>query len=147
VRLLSGNDGIARGEVPAPETGLWRVSDGTRTALAAAGRVNPREITDLRATDAILAPLVRSTRGGIAWLAGEDPAADAAAEDGDPRLDMPDLRRVGADAAPSGSGWLGVKRNGAYTVTGVRQVSLLPSLAVLALTLVLLGAAWWREGR
>ena len=142
VHLEGGSDGIARGEVPAPEPGLWRVSDGTRTALAAAGRVNPREFADLRATDAVLAPLVRATKGGMSWLAGAGTPHDHLAD-----VHVPELRRVAADAVPSGSGWLGVKRNGAYTVTGVRQVSLLPGLAVLALTLVLLGAAWWREGR
>ncbi len=147
VRLDAGSDGIARAEVATPEAGLWRVSDGTRTALAAAGRVNPREFADLRATDAILAPLVRATKGGISWL-GTAAAGDAGNPAGRVRdLDMPDIRRVAADAVPSGSGWLGVKRNGAYTVTGVRQVSLLPGLAVLALALALLGAAWWREGR
>ncbi len=136
VRLVAGSDGIARGEMTAAESGLWRVSDGTRTTLAAAGRVNPREFVDLRATDAPLAPLVRATGGGTAWLAGEGAG-----------VHLPDIRRVGADAAQAGSGWLGVKRNRAYTVTGVRQVSLLPDLAVLALALGLLGAAWWREGR
>ncbi|MFO1152434.1 MAG: hypothetical protein U1E42_02045 [Rhodospirillales bacterium] len=136
VHLVAGSDGIARGDVPTPESGLWRVTDGTHTALAAAGRVNPREFADLRATDTLLSPLVRSTGGGLAWLT--DNGTD---------LQMPDIRRVSAGAAASGDGWLGVKRNEAYTVTGVHQVSLLPGLAVLALAFALLAAAWWREGR
>ena len=146
VRLDAGSDGIARGEVPSPESGLWRVSDGTRTALAAAGRVSPREFADLRATETILSPLVRATRGGTVWLAGGGPS-DTAAGGRRQELRMPEIRRIGATAAPAGTGWLGVKRNGAYTVTDIRQVSLLPGPAVLALALVLLGAAWWREGR
>lgn len=139
VRLDGGPDGIARSEVPTPEAGLWRVNDGTRTALAASGQLNPREFADVRATDTILAPLAHGTGGGIAWL----PAGDR----GTAEIRLPDIRRVGVDAAASGDGWLGIRRNGAYTVTGVHQVSLLPGLAVLALVLALLGTAWWREGR
>ena len=66
--LEGGHDGLARGEVQAKEAGLWRISDGVRTALAAAGRMNPPEFADLRATPDRLSPFVESTGGGTARL-------------------------------------------------------------------------------
>lgn len=129
--LNDGADGIARAELPVHEQGLWRVEDGERTTLAAAGRINPPELRDLRASAERLAPLAAATRGGIVWLA-----------DG-----TPSIRRIGKDDQGAGTGWLGLVRNHAYTVTGVRQVTLLPGLLVLALALFALGGAWWKEGR
>ena len=83
--LEDGHDGLARGEVKAEEAGLWRISDGVRTAFAAAGRIDPPELTDFRATPERLSPLIELTGGGTAWI-----------EDG-----IPEFRRTpaGRDAA------------------------------------------------
>ena len=129
--LVDGDDGLARGELPINEQGLWRVTDGERTALAAAGRINPPEQRDLRTSAESLAPLVAATRGGIAWLASA----------------TPDVRRIEKGGQAAGSDWIGLVRNRAYAVTGVRQVSLLPGPLVLALSLFAFAGAWWREGR
>jgi hypothetical protein len=131
VGLETGGDGIARAVVAATETGLYRVGDGTRTSLAAAGALNPLELSDLRATADILAPVAEATRGGLAWLAEG----------------MPDVRRAKAGRQTAGRGWIGLRRNEAYVVTGVVQVSLLPGFLVLGLVLGALMLAWYREGR
>jgi hypothetical protein len=131
LRLEPDTTGIAQGELPALEAGLWRVEDGRSTALAASGRVNPRETADMRATADRLDGLVKASGGGIAWLA-----------DG-----MPVVRRVGEGRASAGSDWLGVVRQQAYVATGSREVDVLPALAWLALILAALGMGWWREGR
>ena len=47
----------------------------------------------------------------------------------------------------AGSGWLGLKQNGDYTVTGVRNTPLLPAWAALLLTLGLVMLAWRRESK
>ena len=83
--LEGGYDGLARGEVQAKEAGLWRISDGVRTALAAAGRMNPPGVCGSRATPDRLSPFVESTGGGTAWL-----------EDG-----VPQLRRTQQAGTPS----------------------------------------------
>jgi hypothetical protein len=131
LRLEAGNDGLARGEVRTEEAGVWRVSDGIHTAFASAGRINPPELADMRATPDRLAPLTKATGGGTVWLT-----------DG-----IPEFRRTlpGRDAA--GRGWLGIQRNGSYSVTGLAEVPLLPALLLLAVTLGSLAGAWWREGR
>jgi hypothetical protein len=129
--LEAGHDGLARGEVQAKEAGLWRISDGVRTALAASGRMNPPEFADLRATPDRLAAFVESTGGGTAWL-----------EDG-----VPSFRRTQAGRNAVGRGWLGMQRNNAYTVSGLVEVSLLPAVLFLVAVLGGLAGAWWREGR
>ena len=132
LRLDDSADGIGRGEMPAPQTGLWRVSDGVHTAFAAAGRLDPPELADLRATPDRLAPLIAATGGGSTWLINAG---------------VPALHRVAPGQSAAGDGWLGVQRNQAYAVTGLAEVPLLPALLLLAAGLGGLSAAWWREGR
>ena len=129
--LEGGDDGLARGEVKAEEAGLWHISDGVRTALAAAGRISPPEYADLRATPDRLSPLIEATGGGIAWL-----------EDG-----LPEFRRTSPGRKAAGRDWLGLQRNNAYTVSGLLEVPLLPAIIFLAAALGGLAGAWWREGR
>ena len=131
VRLDPGADGVARAEVAARQAGLWRVEDGTHTALAAVGRLNPPELTDLRATPDRLASLVAATGGGISWI----------------RDGLPELRRTTPGRAAAGHGWLGVRRNQAYAVTGLAEIPLVPALILLAVALGGFAGAWWREGR
>ncbi len=129
--LEPGPDGLARAETAADQPGLWRVDDGSRTALAASGPLNVAELADLRATTETLAPVAAATGGSVSWLS-----------DG-----VPDLRRVreGRDAA--GDGWIGLVRRDSAVVTGVERAPLLPPLAFLALALGFMAMAWWREGR
>jgi hypothetical protein len=129
--LEDGADGIARGELDAARAGLWRVTDGTHTALAASGRLDPPELSDLRASPDRLAPLAERTGGAVVWLT-----------DG-----IPEFRRVAPGRDAFGRGWLGLQRNQATTVTGLAEVPLLPALLLLAATLGALAGAWWREGR
>jgi len=129
--LAEDKYGLARLELPADAVGLYRVSDGRREALAAAGTINPIEFSDLRSTGAVLGPLAERTGGGLYWIA-----------DG-----LPDMRMVRADRNRSGKDWIGMVENRAYVVTGVAQTSLLPPVALILLLLSLVMAAWWREGR
>ncbi|HXO01662.1 MAG TPA: hypothetical protein VN900_06360, partial [Stellaceae bacterium] len=109
----------------------YRVSDGTRTALAAAGPLNPVEFADVRATPDKLAPLVAASGGGAYWIA-----------DG-----VPEIRRVASGRATAGHGWLGLRENEDYTVAGFSETPLLPGIAALLLAIGALIAAWRREGR
>ena len=60
---------------------------------------------------------------------------------------IPDIRRVRPDSGAHGRGWIGLRVNGDYTVTGVREIPLLPPLALLILICGTLVAAWRREAR
>ncbi|MEI9990899.1 MAG: hypothetical protein WDM86_12740 [Rhizomicrobium sp.] len=123
--------GVWRASAKADELGLYRLTDGTLTAVAAAGPLNPKEVADMRATQTILSPIADASGGSVHWLA-----------DG-----VPDVRRVGASGNASGANWIGLRANGAYRVTSVEQQPLLPSWLALLLLLGTLLIAWRIEGR
>ncbi len=132
VALEPGRGGRAGATIPAEEGGLYRISDGRRTALAAAGPLNPREFEDLRASPAALAPLIEASGGTVVRLATEK---------------LPSLRKISPRRDRHGRGWIGFTTNRAYVVTGVAQTPLLPAVALLFLTLGAALIAWYREGR
>lgn len=125
-------DGRATAAVQVDRPGLWRVEDGEHTAIAAAGTLSPLEDAELTATTDLLAPAAAATGGSARFLA----------EGG-----VPDFRRVAESRPAAGRDWAGLVSRGDSVVTGVREVSLLPALALLALVAGGLLAAWRREGR
>ena len=113
-------------------SGLYRVTDGTLTAIAAVGTLNPKENEDLRTTEAILGPIAKATGGTVVWLAERA---------------VPEVRRVTGDREAAGRNWIGLRDNETFFVTGVRETPLIPALLALALLLGALMGAWYREGR
>ncbi len=130
--LAPQSGGRSTGSLPITESGLYRVTDGTRTALAAAGALNPIELADVRATDEKVAADVTATGGGTYWIG---------------QGSIPDIRRVGPDRTAAGRSWMGMRQNGDYVVTGVSETPLLPGLLALILVLGAFLLAWRREGR
>ncbi len=60
---------------------------------------------------------------------------------------VPEVRRVAPGRLTAGHGWLGLRENGDYVVTGVSEVPLLPGFLTLLLAVGLFIAAWRQEGR
>ena len=131
ITLIPAPDGSAKATIETKETGLYRIEDGHRRAMAAVGRLNPPELADLRASVDKLAPLIKTSGGGTAWISEG----------------LPDFRRTRPERSGSGSSWFGLQRNGAYVVTGVRQTPLLPALMFLLLVTGAVMFSWWREGK
>jgi hypothetical protein len=129
--LAPQSGGRSSGSLPITEMGLYHVTDGTRTALAAAGPLNPVEFADVRTTPDKLAPVVTATGGGIYWAGSGK---------------IPEIRRVSPDRTAAGQNWMGLRANGDYTVTGFSEMPLLPGIAALLLIVGGLLAAWRREG-
>ena len=129
--LTPESGGQSSGSLPITEMGLYRVTDGTRTALAAAGPLNPVEFADVRTTPDKLAPIVTATGGGIFWAGSGS---------------IPEIRRVAPERTAAGRNWMGLRANGDYTVTGFSELPLLPGIAALLLIIGGLLAAWRREG-
>ena len=129
--------------IPIERTGLYTVREGDRVALAAAGALNPLELSALSATTERLAPLVSATGGSTIRLVGDgmvgDPAALQAA--------LPAIRRVDPDRAAGGGDWFGLRENRDYVVTGIATQSLMPGWLLLLLALGLLAVSWRRESR
>ncbi len=135
IELAPSEPGIFTGSVAAPELGLYRMSDGTMTAVAAAGVLNALEFRDVRVSDQPTAALVEASGGGVHWLVKSEG-----------RIDVPVLRRTRPGRQAAGRGWAGLVRNDQYAVRAVREVPMIPAaLALLLIGGALLGA-WWREG-
>ena len=132
VRLEDQRDGRATAVLTIDQSGLYRVSDGQRGAVAAAGSLNPVEMAELPATAERLGPVAEANGGGVRWLATDG---------------VPDFRRVGPDRTAAGRGWFGLRANDEYLVTAVRDLPLLPGPLLLLLAFGGLMMAWWREGR
>ncbi len=129
--LTNTEPGIWRASAKAGELGLYRVTDGILSTVTAAGPLNPKEVADMRATDAVLKPDAEATGGSVHWLA-----------DG-----LPDIRRVDPGDDASGADWIGLRANGAYRVTALEQQKLMPQWLALVLIVGTLLLAWRLEGR
>ena len=131
VPLNETSPGRFQGTLPIEEAGLHRMSDGTLDAVAAAGSANAREMSSLVATASVLQPVAAATGGSVQWL-----------EDG-----MPQLVKVQPGRQMAGSGWVGLKANGAHRVLAVSDIPLFSTLLALGALLLGFCAMWYREGR
>src|ERR1700761_8615355 len=59
IDMTKAEPGLWRARVKADELGLYRLTDGKLSAVAAAGPLNPKEVADMRATDQILKPVAQ----------------------------------------------------------------------------------------
>jgi hypothetical protein len=136
VTLSEAEPGLWRGTVTTDRLGLWRVTDGTLTALANVGPANPREYQD-----------VVSTTETLSALAGETGGSSRRIADAQGTLTIPRLAAVSGDGPFAGQGWIGVKEASVSVVRGVSVLPLFAGLIGLALLIGALGATWAREGR
>ena len=111
--------------------GLYRVTEGDRTAVAVLGPAAPKEFEETIATGAVLAPVIDPTNGGVWKLS-----------DGDV-----DLRTVREGRPAAGRGWLGITPRGAYQTASVTSRPLLPAWAYLLVAAGFMVGAWVWEGR
>src|SRR5438067_4110163 len=85
--LTPESGGRSSGRLAISEMGLYRVTDGTRSALAAAGPLNPIEFADVRSTPEKLGPIAAASGGGVFWGSAGT---------------IPEIRRVSPDRAAAG---------------------------------------------
>jgi hypothetical protein len=120
--------------INADEQGLWRLSDGSLSAVAAVGPPAPKEFENPISSPEPLAALVAAT-GGRALRVGSN------AEN------LPSLRRVREGRVSAGRGWIGLARREAYAIRDVSLTPLAPGWLMLLLAAMLSLAAWRVEGR
>lgn len=133
VPLAQTAPGLYRAEAPADEQGLYEARAGELRAFAAVGPLNPREAAAIAADPTILRPYAQASGGGVV-LTGEDGRR------------LPEIRRVDRGANAHGNGWIGIARNGAYTVRSARATPLGPGWLWALIGTALLMWGWRREG-
>lgn len=129
--LSESSPGVFEGVFEGPEIGLYRLTNGDKTAVIGLGPAAPREFEQTIATGDLMAPILAKMRGGTVRI-----------EDGLPRL-----RNVRLGRPAAGRGWIGLTPRDAFETRDVRQTNLLPGWLVLLLSAGLITAAWLREGR
>ena len=130
IRPEEGSPGEYRASLPIDAAGLYRISDGDRVTMAAAGALNSLELADMRASADLIAPALADVGGVARWL----------------NEGLPQIRSVRPGRRAAGQGWIGLIANGDYVVTGISQIPLMPALLLLFLALGATAAAWRREG-
>ena len=144
VTLEQDRPGIWKTTLDVKLPGLYKAeteaTSGQLTAVAHAGVEDPREMSEVVATEQKLKPLIEQTGGGVFWTrtdrtsAGEDVSV--------PRVSLMSGARVLA-----GSGWMGLRDREAFVTKGVKLTPMFTGLFALAALLALMAMAWWREGR
>lgn len=130
--LAPTSDGWLEHRVKAQSLGIYGFEDENRERrYAIIGDINPPELFSVKTTPDRLAPVMAASGGGAVWL--DD-------------VPEPRVRLLTNTRTYAGNNWVGLRQNSGYTVTGVRDIALMPEWASLVLLLCLLVFAWWREG-
>jgi len=132
--ILEKNDGgQLEKEIKPDQLGIYAFEDpeGQRR-FAVIGDLNPPELRGVKTTPDLLAPLTQGSKGSIQWLA-DNPALS--------------VRLLEKGRSYAGRGWIGLRQNHEYNITGVKDRPLLPEWAYALILLGMITLTWWREGQ
>ncbi len=124
-------DGKSQLSIPAADSGIYTISDGTNTIVThqvLSGPEHERVISDPE----ILRPLVKESDGGIYPLLNTS---------------MPNIKLVHGNGTLHAQNWAGLQARKAERLTGDSRSPLLPPWVFLTLLLFTAFGAWYREGR
>ena len=148
VTLEPGGPGLWKATIDVKLPGLYKAethaTSGELTAVAHAGTEDPREMSEVTATDSKMRPIIDATGGGAFWtrasslLGGADDAS---------KVDLPRVTMMSGAKVLAGTGWMGLRDREAFVTRGVKLTPMFTGLAALAALLFLMAIAWWREGR
>jgi len=132
VPLVNTGPGVWRGEIEAPEFGLYTAENGDLRALVHVGPPNPREYAEVVSTTELLGPVLAQSRGAVERVAADD---------------VPRIVPVRSGATARGFGWIGLENTQASVLKGISRIPLFAGVLGLALLLLALAGMWAREGR
>jgi len=139
--------GVWRTTVDVKLPGLYKVqtANGTETltAVAHAGTLDVREMSEVVASEDKMKPLAEATGGGVFWTRSDSLLQQASATS----VDVPRISMLSGARVMSGSGWLGFKDRQAYVTKGVKLTPLFTGATALLAIIALMTLAWWREGK
>ncbi|MEM6781335.1 MAG: hypothetical protein AAF569_05680 [Pseudomonadota bacterium] len=128
-----GSVGWLTGRIPANQTGIFTISDGEKDHFVIAGSLNTPEMNSVITTDTLVKEASDASGGSIRWL--------------DNDINIPDIRMLPEGRKYSGFGWIGLKQNNDYIVSGVQDRPFLPAWLALTMLMFLSVWMWWREGK
>ena len=128
-------DGVYTATASAGRLGVYRARAGDLEAVAVSGDEGNRELAALLSTPEILAPVAEASAGAVRRIGEGD------------QVTTPEVRLVGPRGRAEGGGWIGLRNQGAYSVTDREARPLLPAIGAALAMLLLLLLAWRREGR
>jgi hypothetical protein len=144
VTLERERPGVWKATIDVKLPGLYKAEtespSGLLTAVAHAGIEDPREMSEVVATDQKLKPLIEATGGGLYWT-----RMDAASPGSN--VTLPRVALMSGARVLSGTGWMGLRDREAFVTKGVKLTPMFTGLFALAALLALMAMAWWREGR
>ncbi len=144
VTLEQDRPGIWKTTIDVKLPGLYKAeteaSSGQLTAVAHAGVEDPREMSEVVATEQKLKPLIEHTGGGVFWTRTDRTSAGEA-------VSVPRVSLMSGARVLAGSGWMGLRDREAFVTKGVKLTPMFTGLFALAALLALMAMAWWREGR
>lgn len=133
IKLDRESDGWIETQIEADQLGVYAFEDNEgQRRFAIIGELNPPELKGVKTTPDKLLPLTDGSKGSVKWLA-DDPS--------------PSVRHLPPGRSYAGHNWIGLRQNGDFNVSGIKDTPLLPPWLA---ALILLGMAtftWWREGR
>ncbi len=145
VTLEKSSPGLWRANLDVKAPGLYKLQTpstaGNLTAVALAGIDDPKEMSEVVATEDKMKPIADATGGGVFWTRGSGLLASSAG------VAVPRISLLANAHVLAGSGWLGLKDREAFVTKGVKVTPMFTGLAALAGLLALIALAWWREGR
>ena len=145
--LVLAAPGIWRTTVDVKLPGLYKAQSAngseTLTAVAHAGTLDAREMSEVVATDTKMKSLVETTGGGMFWTRSGGLLSSASASS----IDVPRISMLSGAKVLAGSGWLGLKDRQAFVTKGVKLTPMFTGLMALAAIIALMTLAWWREGK
>ena len=133
VSLTTQEKGWAAATIIADQNGIYRFSNGSKTAFAIVGTSLSEEFSDVHTTAEKLQPLVDKTGGTVIWYSET------------PRFSL--IKRNPGSGSMGGKDWIGLKNNSAYRVSSVKSGPLLPDWLSLLIVLAGLIEMWRRESR
>lgn len=147
LQLTEAGEGRFTATMKANQAGLYKFETdsptGKLTAVVHAGIADPREMSEVTATDRKLRSLIEETGGGVFWTKSDSLLASSDPTD----VSVPRVTLLTAARVLSGSSWMGLRDREAYITRGVNLTPMFTGFMALAALLFLITLAWWREGR
>ncbi len=131
IDLKEDGFGWYKGQYKADDIGVYSFDDKENKRFAVYGDINPKELSNVVASDKILSPV----SDNIIWLSNNKM----------PKIKV--MKNFSNNTRFSGNNWIGFKNNGNYSVTKTSSITLLPVWLTLLLLIFLTSLAWWREGK